>query len=228
MNFGIIGDIFFPPVCVGCGESIAAGVICDPCRKSINVFETLFCGTCAARLPELKKICHAAAPYVLGAAGRYDDEPLRALIHALKFQGIAAAATPLAEILAEYVARLGLDLQHFVATPLPLSEKRLRSRGFNQSFLIAHYFAKMIDIPFEKNLLRRIHHRKPQSETEDIFERKENVRGCFALGDADAVAGKNIILIDDVTTSGTTFTEAARVLKAGGAKKIIALAVAQA
>jgi ComF family protein len=233
MNFNFLGDIFFPPSCVKCGDSIVRGVLCAPCRQSIDIFDTLFCGTCAARLPEQKKICHKDTPYMLGAAGRYDDDALRALIHALKFQGIAAAAEPLAEILATYTTRLDLDLRDFTVTPVPLSTKRARARGFNQSALIAESFAHALGIPFEEHLLARIQHRKPQSETEDIFERRENVKGCFALapgagGDAMARQGKKIILIDDVTTSGTTFNEAARVLKAGGAKKILALAVAKA
>jgi ComF family protein len=228
MNFHIIENIFFPPVCVACGDHVATGVICEACRKGIDVFDTLFCGTCTARLPELKKICHADAPYILGAAGRYDDKALQAMIHALKFQGITSAATPLAGILADYVAGLHIDVGRFVTTPVPLSEKRLRARGFNQSALIASHFSEITGIPFEKDLLKRIHHRKPQSETQDIFERKENVRGCFALDNANAIAGKNIILIDDVTTSGTTFAETAYVLKSGGAKKIIALAIARA
>ena len=110
MNFNTIGDIFFPPVCVGCGDSIAHGVLCATCLQGIVRFDTLFCGACAARLPDQKKICHKDAPFVLGAAAPYDDDALRALIHALKFQGIGAAAEPLAEILAAYVTRLGLDL----------------------------------------------------------------------------------------------------------------------
>jgi len=230
MNLDFFGDIFFPPACVGCGDSIASGVLCATCRQSIDGFDTLFCGTCAARLPEQKKICHKDAPYILGAAGRYDDDTLRALIHALKFQGIAGAAEPLAELLAAYVARLGLDLHDYIVAPIPLSPQRARARGFNQSALIAAAFARARNLPFSEGLLARIHHRKPQSETEDIFERRENIKGCFALTDAGgaAVEGKKIILVDDVTTSGTTFAEAARVFKSGGAKKILALAVAKA
>ena len=244
MNFNFIGDIFFPPACVGCGDSIACGVICATCRQSIDIFDTLFCGTCAARLPEQKKICHKDAPYILGAAGSYDDEALRTLIHALKFQGIEAAAAPLAEILAEYVVRLGLDLHDYIVTPMPLSAKRARARGFNQSALVACAFARAFDIPYSEHLLVRTQHRKPQSETEDIFERRENIKDCFALAGAStadantrsinasdgetALHCKKIILVDDVTTSGTTFTEAARVLKDGGAKKILALACAKA
>jgi len=232
MNFNFIGDIFFPPACVGCGDSIARGVLCATCRHGIVGFDTLFCGTCAARLPDQKKVCHKDAPFVLGAAAPYDDDALRALIHALKFQGIGAAAEPLAEILAAYIARLGLDLyggaNAWTVTPVPLSRERARARGFNQSALIARPFARALGTPYDENLLVRIAHRKPQSDTEDIFERRENIKGCFALSPGANVQNKKIVLVDDVTTSGTTFTEAARVLKAGGAKKILALAVAKA
>jgi ComF family protein len=237
MNFNFIGDIFFPPVCVACGDSIARGVLCATCRQGIVGFDTQFCGTCAARLPDQKKICHKDAPFVLGAAAPYDDDVLRALIHALKFQGIAAAAEPLAEILAAYVARLGLKFGDsgsgdssgaWTITPVPLSPQRARARGFNQSALIAQSFARALGAPYDEHLLSRIAHRKPQSDTEDIFERRENIKGCFALAPGADVQNKKIVLVDDVTTSGTTFTEAARVLKAAGAKKILALAVAKA
>jgi ComF family protein len=242
MNFNFIGDIFFPPACVGCGDSIAHGVLCATCRQGIVGFDTLFCGTCAARLPDQKKICHKDAPFVLGAAAPYDDDVLRALIHALKFQGIGAAAESLAEILAAYVARLGLGLDlggagggsggdnksAWTVTPVPLSRERARARGFNQSALIARQLARALGAPYDEHLLARIAHRKPQSDTEDIFERRENIKGCFALAPGADVHNKKIVLVDDVTTSGTTFTEAARVLKLGGAKKILALAVAKA
>jgi ComF family protein len=165
---------------------------------------------------------------MLAAAASYDDDPLKALVHALKFEGVAGAARPLAEIMVRYVERIGIDLAGFVAMPLPLSQKRRRSRGFNQSTLIARAVAAALGLPFTENILTRVHHRPPQSETKDIFERKENIRGCFALHDADAARGKNVLLVDDVTTSGTTFTEAARTLKTGGAKKIIAFAAAKA
>lgn len=228
MNLNFIGDIFFPPECVGCGDSTGHGVLCATCRQGIATFDTLFCGKCAARLPDRKKICHKDSPFLLGAAGPYDDTTAQALIHALKFQGVAAAAEPLAEILSDYVRRLGLDLHEWIVTPVPLSRERARARGFNQSALIAQFFARMQGIPFEEHLLARILHRKPQSDTEDIFERRENIKGCFALAPGANVQNKKIVLLDDVTTSGTTFTEAARILRAGGAKKILALAVAKA
>lgn len=230
MNFNFIGDIFFPPSCVACGNSTPRDLLCTACRQSVGVFETLFCGICTARLPEGKKICHKDTPFLLGAAAPYDDDAVRALIHALKFQGIAGAAEPLAEMLGGYAARVGLDFSDFVVTPVPLSEKRARARGFNQSALIAQSFARARGLSFKEHLLVRILHRRPQSDTEDIVERRENVRNCFAAakGAAADIQDRKIILIDDVVTSGTTFTEAARVLKTAGAKKIFALAVAKA
>jgi ComF family protein len=228
MNYHFFGDIFFPPVCVRCGDSIATGAVCDTCRSGIDIFNTLFCGTCNARLPEQKKICHKDAPYMLGAAGSYDDETLRMLIHALKFQGIKSAAIPLGEILATYAKLLRLDLAGYTITPIPLSKERTRARGFNQSTLIARQYAVTLSLPFKEHLLARVAHRKPQSETQDIFERRDNIKGCFALATGADVQNKNIVLVDDVSTSGTTLFEAARVLKLGGAKKILALVVARA
>lgn len=228
MNFNFVGGIFFPPECVGCGDAIPHGALCAQCREGIARFDTLFCGKCAARLPDQKKICHKDSPFLLGSAGPYDDDTLQALIHALKFRGIAAAAEPLAEILGAYIKRLGLDLHEWTVAPIPLSPQRARARGFNQSALIARPFAKALGIPFEEHLLARIIHRKPQSDTEDIFERRENIRGCFALGPGGGGENKKIVLVDDVTTSGTTLIEAASVLRAGGAKKILALVAAKA
>ena len=110
---------------------------------------------------------------------------------------------------------------------MPLSKQRYRSRGFNQSELIAGYFAEAFGLSLKTNILMRTLNKKPQSETGNLLERKDNIHGCFSVMPAAAI-NKNIILVDDVTTSGTTFLEAAQVLKAGGARRIIALAVSQA
>jgi ComF family protein len=211
---------------LSCEQKLGAGTICEPCRKSIAIHETVFCGVCDARMPDPKKICHVNAPYLLGAAGNYENAALQTLIHALKFQMIRGAAEPLADIIAGYVASLDLDLHDYTLMPIPLSKRRERARGFNQSELIGKRCALRLGIPCETEMLMRIRHRKPQSETQNIAERRENIRGCFAARTLSLK--KNVLLIDDVTTSGATFLEAARTLKAAGAKKIIALAAAKA
>jgi len=228
MDFNFLSSIFFPPKCLSCEQKLEMGTICESCRKTIAVYETVFCGVCDARMPDPKKICHPNAPYVLGAAGNYENATLQTLIHALKFQMIRGAAEPLADILASYIVSLDFDLHDFMVIPIPLSKRRERARGFNQSELIGKRCALRLGIPCETEILMRIRHRKPQSETQNIAERRENIRGCFASRTLSLKKNKNVLLVDDVTTSGATFLEAARTLKAAGAKKIIALAAAKA
>jgi ComF family protein len=218
MNFEAFLDILFPPECLGCGKSLITGTLCSACRDTIGGPPAIAirnmggCDTC----------------YFLGAAGRYKNHVLKTLIHALKFGGIRGAAIPLAEILAHHAQKIALPLEDFLVMPIPLSKTRLRERGFNQSELIAQRFANLLTLSFEKNVLERTQHRKPQSRTTSLGERLENIRGCFAIREGATCANKNIILVDDVSTSGSTFLEASRALTVAGAETILALAVAKA
>jgi len=212
MNIDFFVDIFFPPVCVSCARRIPRGTLCASCRSTLLV-----------RHAPLAKVLPDAW---IGSAGSYDDRVLQTLIHALKFRFIKGAAEPLAEVLCEY-AQSFCAISGFIVVPIPLSKRRERTRGWNQSALIGKLFAEYMKLPFAPEALTRIRHKKPQSETNSLAEREENIRGCFSALPI-ACAGKNIILIDDVTTSGATFLEAIHILRAAGAKKIIALAIARA
>ncbi len=254
MKFDFFIDMLFPRRCLRCRDAVKNGVLCPLCRAGIAVHASFFCGQCKARIPtetghetdpqtgsgRISKICHKDFPYVLGAAASYGDETMRTLIHHLKFRGVRSAAEPLAAIMAEYLLKTGIDCAGYCIIPVPLSAKRERERGFNQSELIGKILAGHLAIPnfsrgksgghsasLETKILVRIRHTPPQSSTENAREREMNVRGCFAAP-PDSLRGKNIILIDDVTTSGATFFEAARAVKNAGAKKIIALAAAMA
>ena len=177
--------------------------------------------------------CHPNFPFVLGGAGHYDTAALQLLIHNLKFRSLSIAAEPLGDLLVRYVRLLELDLagQSFTVMPIPLSRRRRRARGYNQAELIARRFADELALPLDARTLIRARHAKPQSDILNVAERRENIRGAFTVtNDAclhDTVCGKNIILIDYVSTTGSTFYEAALVLKAAGAGTIIALAVAK-
>jgi predicted amidophosphoribosyltransferase len=121
----------FRLLCAVCGDRIASGVICGPCSASIGIFDSLFCGTCAARLPDGRKTCHTDAPYLLDAAASYDDDAVRVLVHTLKFQEVEAAAAPVADILADYIKKIGAKLDGYIVTPVPLSVRcrRRAARG---------------------------------------------------------------------------------------------------
>lgn len=225
-------DILFPPVCAGCNSALNADerekFLCAACLREIPIYDTLFCSVCRARLPENRKICHASAPCLLGAATSYDHPLIKALIWELKYQRHPWTAAALGAALASYLQNLHFDISKFVLVALPLHPKRERGRGFNQSALIAEYLAKAANLPLARRALRRVKETKVQADLRDYKEREENVAGCFAVADPGAVRGRNIIVVDDVFTSGATMNELARVLKDSGARKVVGLVAAKA
>ena len=221
-------DFLFPSHCVQCAAPLSGGsAICAACLDAIPLHGTLFCGTCRSRLPEPKKHCHKDTPYLLAAATDYENQTVRELIHALKFKFIRTAASPLGAITARYLEHLDIPLDGYSLVPIPLSKKRMRERGFNQSELIARGVADRFHLPLDTTSIIRTRHTLPQSEREDWNERKNNVAGCFLIVDNGAIAGKKILLVDDVTTSGATLREAAKSLKRAGARTVLALVTAK-
>lgn len=249
-----IANVLFPPICLACRARIGHGAVCESCLSHIELNNALLCGEChawitpawatssvgASKTDGFTSTCHPNFPFVLGGAGHYENPILQALIHHLKFRSISTAAEPLGDLLVQYVQLIGLDrpadLAGFTVMPIPLSRRRRRSRGYNQAELIARRFAAEMSLPLDTTTLVRARHAKPQSDITNVAERRENIRGVFAVSDDarshganshDTVCSKNIILIDDVSTTGSTFYEAALVLKAAGADRILALAVAK-
>ena len=244
MNLRSFLNIIFPQSCPGCGKRVGRETACGACAASVPIKQTLFCGKCGARLPAvaptlpagrsakaglaIRKICHSDFPYILGAASDYDNELVKNLIYLLKFKYVKNASAPLGAILIQYIKNLGLQFKNFIIVPVPLFKKRLRLRGFNQSELIARELANYLNLSVETSALARVKNTKPQSETKNINERRKNVENCFAAAKPELILKKNIMLIDDVATSGTTLLEAAKALKTAGARRIIALVVARA
>jgi ComF family protein len=224
----LLFDILFPPLCIHCRTYLpdSAHILCAKCHASIALRTSLFCSECMRRLPDATKTCHLDAPYILGAVGSYDDPLFQDLIHALKYRGIRRVADFLGALLVRYAKTLPFRPEEFAVIPAPLSKKRLRERGFNQAELIARVFAESFNIPLLPSALSKTKDTRPQMKL-SREERKKNLSGCFEAR-KDYVEGKHIILIDDVSTSGTTLTELARTLKRAGAKKIIGLVIAKA
>ena len=228
MVFDSFINLLFPSQCLNCQNKTASGAaICEICLEKVRFSRTLYCAKCGARLPANKKICHPDFPYILGAATDYENEAVKNLIHGLKFRFIRRAAEPLAEFLIQYIEDLSLPINTLTLIPMPLGKKRERERGFNQSRLIAELVAKHFSMPLVVDNLVRKRNTNPQSKL-NLEERIANIKDCFSLKNPGAVLRKNILLIDDVITSGATMHEAALTLKAAGARKIIALAAAKA
>jgi ComF family protein len=166
--------------------------------------------------------CQDRAPHISRgrAIGAYDGA-LRAIIHALKYDGRRSIAKRLAGSLAAH-GRDVLDGAD-VASPVPLHRSRKRARGFNQAAEIARH----LPIP-TVHALRRV--RATPSQTDLPAEsRHENVRGAFAVrrSGRSAIADRVVVLVDDVSTTGATLEACARVLREAGAREVRALTVAR-
>lgn len=228
--FDFLFDIFFPRVCLVCRVRIARGVVCDSCFGSISTHTAFVCGQCFATADrkDLRRACHPDFPYTLGTATNYQNATVQSLVHHLKFRSVKDAAKPLANLIARFIKENGAVLDGSVVVPIPLSRKRQRSRGFNQAEQIARCFAQDFNLPVTTDVLVRAKHTAPQSGATSVAIRQENIRGSFSIASPEMVRGKTVLLIDDVTTSGATFYEAAIALRTADVKNVIALAAAKA
>ena len=164
----------------------------------------------------------------MAAATSYGNEAVRNLLKLFKFKKWQRLQKPLGEILIRYLQIAQLPITDYLITPIPLHPDREAERGFNQSLLLAKTVADFYGLNLNPNILKRIKNTKTQSLAKSYGERQQNVSGCFSVQSPELVIGQNVILVDDVHTSGATMSEAARILRANGAEKIIALVVAKA
>jgi ComF family protein len=189
------------PVCQHCGTpSTAPGVNCHQCQRN-----------------PLKGIDG------IRSASFFEDNPIRSAIHFLKYRNHKAVAAILAQILAEAYQRFQLITQ--VIVPVPLHAARLRERGYNQSELLARQVGYLLNLPVNVTL-QRIRHTKSQM-TLGYTDRHSNVAGAFACPTA-SLTGQNVLLIDDVCTTGSTLDACALALKAGGVTSVWGLTLAKA
>jgi ComF family protein len=224
-------NLFFPRQCAVCRRSLEDSDICETCLKRIPIFSWVFCPSCDSKLQNFIPCKSCSGPKALsgiGFAADYRRNDVQALIHAYKYRRRRALYKPLAEMLIFHARRSGLDeflkTSQAVITPIPLMQKKERQRGFNQAGLLAERFAAELNLDF-REMIMRIAERPPQVTMPDAKSRHQNIAGAFRAANPELVRGKIILLIDDVVTSGATLNEAAKVLKAGGAKSVWAVTV---
>ena len=194
-------NFLFPQKCVGCGKKNK--ILCQECLKRIDYPAFLKCNN-------------------IFAASDYNDETVKKAIWLLKYRGIKQIAEPLAELIKQRIWEK-IKFKDATIIPIPLSRTRMRERGFNQSELIAKYLSDKVIT----NVLYKIKETASQVSLKNREERLNNLKDCFAIKNPEIIKDKNIILIDDVSTTGATVREARKVLRPAGAKKIIALVVAR-
>jgi len=149
---------------------------------------------------------------------------IRQAIHQLKYRNLRALAATLAKLLQDYLITNPMPGE--VLVPVPLHQKRIRERGYNQSSLLVKELGKLTDLPVVNDCLIRQRHAPPQARTPTADERWSNVANAFTCRD-HGLRDKQILLIDDVSTSGATLNACAAALKAAGATAVWGLVLAR-
>ena len=210
--FDALLDLLYPPRCAFCHRLLQSG-------------EDGICRFCIDRLPytgersERKDIPHVdrcVAP--LFYENRVRDSLLR-----YKFGRLTGYAGIYARFMAKCIDENEISCD--IITWVSVSRKRMRERGYDQSELLAEAAAKLLGIPCVRTL-NKVRHTVRQSRIKSDAGRKENVKGAYRCVSAEQIAGKRVLLVDDIVTSGSTLAECARVLKEAGAASVCAAAVA--
>jgi ComF family protein len=232
-------DISFPPVCLVCNTGLGGGV---SGRQPISL-----CADCLTQVVFLREpLCRLCGKTFPGAAGN-NHLCGRCLRHGWHFHG-ARSVIQYQGVLADVIrsfkygenrtalstfAALKENLPHLQALegsdlilPVPLHPERLRQRGFNQALVLAKTFFPEQHAIINTTALKRTRRTAPQTGLSGAARRK-NIKGAFAAK-GDKVAGRKILLIDDVFTTGTTVDECARVLRKAGAREVQVLTLARA
>ena len=216
-------DLVLPINCAGCGRE--GGIICGQCADGLARLVQPYCRVCAD--PGVSGLCRWCGQFPRGfdslrSPFRFEG-PLRNAIFRLKYKGERASAGFLSNLMGEYLERNPVSVEALV--PAPLHPRRLRSRGYNQSALLAREVGKRLNLPVREDLLVRTSNPRPQVETRSQQERRSNVAGNFLCqGDATGMA---VLLIDDVATTGSTLSECASAMKSAGATRVHALTLAR-
>lgn len=224
--------LVYPPKCPVCKACISEkDILCDKCLNSIAKLSPPFCKICGEPIAEENKQCKKC---------RRKNSVFKQHWSICKYEGVIKECIHLFK----YNRRLGLNkvfsalIKDFIKTyqlpveeidciaPVPLHKSRLREREFNQADLIAEDISKEFSIDLESNLIKRIRNTRSQVDLPK-FARYKNVKDAFALNALFSVEGKNLLLVDDVMTTGATLEEAANILKKNGAKDIYALTLAR-
>jgi len=218
-------DLLFPPRCVGCGKE--GDFLCHSCLQALPGIVPPLCPRCGKPHPG-GTLCSSCADWQTELDGirspfRFDGV-MRQSIHQLKYKNLRALAMPLAVLLNDYLTTNPIPGE--ILVPVPLHGKRLRERGYNQSSLLAKELSKLTRLPVVNDSLIRHRFTPPQTRTTTVDERRSNVVNSFTCLD-HRLRDKQVLLIDDVSTSGATLDACAVALKAAGATSVWGLVLAR-
>lgn len=205
-------DLIYPPRCVLCRRLLAQG-------------QTDLCPDCRNGLTECGQTLHGAFFQTCVAPYRYDGALRESLLY-YKFHGKQGYAAAYGRLLAPRIAD-ALSGQYDLISWVPVSRKRKRQRGYDQARLLAAATARELGQPLTRTL-KKVKHNPAQSGLDSAAERRGNVKNAYRPYRQERFAGKRVLLIDDIVTTGSTLSECSRVLQTAGAASVVCAALAAA
>lgn len=225
-----IMDTVFPKhlKCIFCGdelEDLNHFDCCEKCFKSLPKIDEDCCVRCGDKMPELSsgvcENCHANNfSFDLARSVFVYDDKVRPVVYKLKYNSAKYLVEPLAYFLYTKLAEIGWKID--IVTSIPLHKNRVKARGYNQAKELALQMSKFADLPYKDLAVRGVDN--PSQTSLTFSARKDNVKDIFSLNKEDA-KGKNILIIDDIYTTGATVDEMAKLLR-NRANKIYVLTLA--
>ena len=208
-------DLLFPISCLECNQE--GKFICSACFEKIPLIKN----------QPVKNLI---------ITSHYNHPLIKKAVHRYKYDFVKKLAKPLGHLMVKKLNQQ--NIKNPILIPIPLHLKRLRWRGFNQADLLARQISKELNIPIINNLLIQTKHTLPQMKIKNAKKRKQNIKHAFALnsrnvlkndvlGTRTSFSGRSFILIDDISTTGATLKECAKVLKPLKPKKIYGLVIAK-
>ena len=201
--------------------------ICDNCIDKILWVGEDTCYVCGKPLPEGENLCEDCAGkdryfdrgFTCAAYGLYE----RKLIADFKKSGKVYLARTLGEILYDRMVMEDLEIHGII--PIPIHKDRLRERGFNQTELMGQFLAKESGWPLWPKAVIRVRQTESMKKL-DRWERAKNMEGAFKVAEPEKIRNKNILVLDDIFTTGATLDECSKILKEAGARKVYILTFA--
>jgi competence protein ComFC len=226
----------YPRHCFACDKSLHEEqntYVCESCLEIIEATETRRCIKCGLKLGPGITSSSKGCPECKNNKLRFEKsffvsdntEPVRTLIHQFKYKKHMYLATPLGSLLINLLHQKAIS-EIDVIVPVPLHWKKKQERGFNQSEMMARRIGKKLSIPISINNLFRVKNTLSQTQLSRI-QRQKNIKDAFKVKNPEKFYQKNILLVDDVLTTGMTASECAKSLENAGTNKLFLIALAR-